>query len=98
MTSSRDDDDKNTKQVSWQERLFQNASDQPKNTLQPEYQQLKFTLHRKLLDRINMDALSTIDNELVRSEVRNALNSLIHAEPTMLTSLEKQQISDEVLN
>lgn len=27
-----------------------------------EYQELKFTLHHKLLDRINLDALSGIDN------------------------------------
>ena len=98
MSSSLDDDNKNTKQVSWQERLFKNSSGEQETTLQPEYQQLKFTLHRKLVDRISLDALSTTDNELVRSEVRNALNSLIHAEPTMLTSLEKQQISDEVLD
>ena len=98
MSSSPNDDDKNTKQLSWQHRLFQNSSDQPKRTQQPKYQELKFTLHRKLVDRINLEAISAADNELVRSEVRNALNALIHDEPTMLTSIEKQQISDEVLD
>jgi hypothetical protein len=36
----------------------------------PEYQELKFTLHRKLLDRINLEALSSMAGERVRVEVR----------------------------
>ena len=35
----------------------------PPRPVQPEYQELKFTLHRKLLDRINLEALAGIDNE-----------------------------------
>ena len=69
-----------------------------KNALKPEYQELKFTLHRKLVDKINLEALATIDNQRVRSEVRQALISLIDSEPTLLSSLEKQQICDEVLD
>ena len=50
------------------------------------------------MDKINLEALATIDNQRVRSEVRQAVISLIDAEPTLLSSLEKQQISDEVLD
>jgi pilus assembly protein CpaF len=70
----------------------------PKSALKPEYQELKFTLHRKLLDKINLEALATIDNQHVRGEVRQALISLIDEEPTLLSSIEKQQISEEVLD
>jgi len=59
---------------------------------------LKFTLHRKLVDKINLEALASIDNQRVRAEIRQALLSLIDAEPTLLSSMEKQQISDEVLD
>ena len=69
-----------------------------KGSLKPEYQELKFTLHRKLLDKINLEALATIDNQRVRGEVRNALMQLIDGEQTLLSSVEKQQISDEVLD
>ncbi|MCC6590880.1 MAG: CpaF family protein [Bryobacterales bacterium] len=69
-----------------------------KGSLKPEYQELKFTLHRKLLDKINLEALATIDNQRVRGEVRNALMQLIDGEPTLLSSVEKQQICDEVLD
>ncbi|MGQ9919364.1 MAG: hypothetical protein ACUVS7_18345, partial [Bryobacteraceae bacterium] len=82
-------------QLSWEQRLLKNAG-RPKSALKPEYQELKFTLHRKLLDKINLEALATIDNQRVRAEVRQALISLIDAEPTLLSALEKQQICDEV--
>src|SRR5216683_493787 len=88
---------KSTTQVSWEQRLLKNPS-RTKGALKPEYQELKFTLHRKLVDKINLDALASIDNQRVRSEVRQALISLIDSEPTLLSSLEKQQICDEVLD
>src|SRR6266436_2674518 len=90
-------DSKNTQQVSWEQRLLKNSGRQ-KAALKPEYQELKFTLHRKLVDKINLEALATIDNQRVRAEVRQAVISLIDAEPTLLSALEKQQISDEVLD
>jgi len=70
----------------------------PKGPLRTECQELKFILHRKLLDRINLEALASIDNQRVRGEVRQALMSLIDAEPTLLSSLDKQQVCDEVLD
>src|ERR1700709_2515757 len=88
---------KSTTQVSWEQRLLKNGG-KSKNALKPEYQELKFTLHRKLVDKINLEALATIDNQRVRSEVRQALITIIDSEPTLLSSLEKQQISDEVLD
>ncbi len=86
-----------TQQLSWEQRLVKNAG-KSRGSLKPEYQELKFTLHRKLLDKINLEALATIDNQRVRGEVRNALMQLIDAEQTLLSSVEKQQICDEVLD
>lgn len=84
-------------QLSWEQHLLKNAG-KPKVQLKSEYQELKFTLHRKLLDKINLEALATIDNQRVRGEVCQALIALIDAEPTLLSALEKQQICDEVLD
>ncbi len=61
-------------------------------------QELKFTLHRKLLDKINLEALAQIDNQRIRAEVRQALLALLDAEPTLLSGTEKQQLADEVLD
>src|SRR5580700_10102478 len=89
--------DRPAPEMTWDQRLLRNSGRQ-KAALKPEYQELKFTLHRKLLDRINLEALATIDNQRVRAEVRQAVISLIDGEPTLLSSLEKQQISEEVLD
>ena len=89
--------DQKAQSMSWEQRLLKNSS-RSKSALKPEYQELKFTLHRKLLDKINLEALATIDNQRVRGEVRQALITLVDGEPTLLSSLEKQQICDEVLD
>jgi len=39
----------------------------PRRSLSPEYQALKFTLHRKLLDKINLDALASIETQRLRN-------------------------------
>jgi pilus assembly protein CpaF len=83
--------------LTWEERL-RRGSNRSRLTLNPEYQELKFKLHRKLLDKINLEALATIENQKVRVEVRNALMALMDEESTLLSSLERQQICDEVLD
>jgi pilus assembly protein CpaF len=83
--------------LTWEERL-RRGSNRTRLTLNPEYQELKFKLHRKLLDKINLEALATIENQKVRVEVRNALMALMDEESTLLSSLERQQICDEVLD
>src|SRR5579863_10426613 len=90
-------DTKPTRELTWDQRLLKNSA-RNKNALRPQYQELKFTLHRKLLDKINLEALATIDDQRVRSEVRDAVISLIDGEQTLLSSLERQQISEEVLD
>jgi len=55
-------------------------------------------LHRKLLDKINLDALATVESDTLRSEVRGALTSLIDAEQSRLSAVERNQIVGEVLD
>ncbi len=84
--------------LTWDQRILQNAGGREKTALKPECQELKFTLHRKLLDRINLEALASIDNQRVRVEVRQALVALMDGESTLLSSIDKQQVIDEVLD
>ena len=86
-----------TGDLSWEDRL-RRSSARGRLTLNPEYQELKFRLHRRLLDKINLEALASIENEKVRVEVRNALMLLMDEESTLLSSLERQQICEEVLD
>jgi pilus assembly protein CpaF len=82
--------------ANWEERLLRNPSRQAE--LNPEYQELKFALHRKLLDRINLDALASIGDDRIHGEVRQAVLAMVEDEPNLLTALEKQQIGEEVLH
>jgi pilus assembly protein CpaF len=80
----------------WEQRLLRNAANP--GAFKTEYQELKFTLHRKLLERINLDVLAGIDDDRIRAEVRAAVLAMVQEEPTLLAASEKQQISDEVLH
>ena len=63
-----------------------------------EYQELKFTIHRKLLDRINLEALSSLAGERARSEIRIAVAKLVDEERTPLSLAEKERVIEEVLD
>src|SRR5690349_23160765 len=73
-----------TRETGWVNRLF------TKDGYTPEYQELKFTLHRKLLDRINLEALSSMAGERVRAEIRAAVAKLVEEEKTPLSLVEKR--------
>ena len=83
-------------EVGWEQRLLNNAT--RKTQLKPEYQELKFKLHRKLLEQINLDALATIDNDRIRAEVQEAVLGILANEPNLMTAAEKREISEEVLH
>jgi pilus assembly protein CpaF len=80
------------KEAGWVSRLFT----QDRAAL--EHQDLKFALHRKLLDRINLEALATLGGERVRTEVRGAVAKLLEEEKTPLSLLEKERVVEEVLD
>ena len=76
----------------WVGRLF----NQP--AFNREYQELKFILHRKLLDRVNLELLSSVAPERVRNEIRAAVAKLVEEEKTPLSIVEKDRIIGEVLD
>jgi pilus assembly protein CpaF len=64
----------------------------------PEYQELKFLIHRRLLDRINLEALSSIVGERARAEVRAVVAKLVEEENPPLNLAEKDRMIEEVLD
>ena len=78
-------------ETGWVGRLFNPQS------YTPEYQALKFALHRKLLDRINLEALSSVASERVRNEVLSAVAKLVEEERTPLNISEKDRVIEEHL-
>lgn len=63
-----------------------------------QYQDLKFSIHRRLLDRINLEALATRSAEQARQEIRPSVSKLINEEKTPLSLMEKDQLMEEVLD
>src|SRR6267143_3153472 len=80
------------KEAGWVNRLFSTEG------YTPEHQELKFTLHRKLLDRINLEALSSMAGERARAEIRAAVARLVEEEKTPLSLMEKDRVIEEVLD
>src|SRR5213080_2189346 len=80
------------RETGWVNRLF------GREGYTPEYQELKFTLHRKLLDRVNLEALSSMAGERVRNEIRSAVAKLVDEEKTPLSLVEKDRVIEEILD
>ena len=59
---------------------------------------LKGTIHRKLIQTLNLDRLTQIDREAVRFEVSRIIESLVVAESTPMTLAERERLSQEVLD
>src|SRR3974377_397345 len=80
------------REAAWVMRLF-NRESYPR-----EFQELKFTLHRNLLNRINLEAMSMLPEEQMRNEIRTAVARLVEEEQTPLSLVEKDQVVNEVLD
>ncbi len=61
-------------------------------------QEMKFAVHRKLLDRINLEAVYAMPGDRVRQEIRPSVAKLINEEKTPLSAQEKDLLIEEVLD
>ena len=64
----------------------------------PQHQELKFSIHRKLLDRINLEAVYAMPGDRVRQEIRPSIAKLVNEEKTPLSLAEKDGLIEEVLD
>src|SRR5919205_3806784 len=69
-----------------------------RDTSSPQYQELKFSIHRKLLDRINLEAVYAMPGDRVRQEIRPSVAKLVNEEKTPLSLVEKDALIEEVLD
>jgi pilus assembly protein CpaF len=59
---------------------------------------LKATIHRKLIQTLNLDRLTQMDREAVRREVSQIIEALVVAESTPMTFAERERLAQEVLD
>jgi pilus assembly protein CpaF len=59
---------------------------------------LKATIHRKLIQKLNLDRVTEVNREEVRREVAQILEALVVGESTPMTMLERERLAKEVMD
>jgi pilus assembly protein CpaF len=67
-------------------------------SVRPAYIELKANVHRKLLNRLNLEALATADRARAESEIRTLLFDLINEESMPLSLTERESILSDVID
>src|SRR5579871_740066 len=63
-----------------------------------EYQQVKADLHRKILDRLDLEKLGRTTGDSAREEVLGLIRNLVSAEAVPLSFAERERLSREILD
>src|SRR5437762_7500119 len=64
----------------------------------PQYMELKANVHRKLLNRLNLEALAGAERSRAEAEIRTLLFDLIAEEGTPLSMSEREVILGDVID
>src|SRR5438552_10579882 len=60
--------------------------------------QLKVDLHRRLIDRLDLEALEAIKDEAVLiQQIRNAVVEFLRTEPTPLSQVEREEVIEQIV-
>ena len=66
--------------------------------VRPQYNDFKANVHRKLLNRLNLEALAQADRQRAESEIRTLLGELLAEESTPLNLSERDALFAEILD
>ena len=64
----------------------------------PQYIQLKANVHRKLLNRLNLEALASVDRQRAETEIRTLVFELMAEEATPVSMAEREHILGDILD
>jgi pilus assembly protein CpaF len=67
-------------------------------TERADYQQVKGDLHRRILDRLDLEKLGRASNGEAREEVLVLVRNMISAEPMPLSATERERLAREILD
>src|SRR3954449_1650791 len=62
------------------------------------YQQIKSDLHRKILDKLNLEKLGRVPNDTAKDEVLTVVRDVINTENLPLTFAERERMAREILD
>ena len=63
-----------------------------------ELNALKVTIHRNLIQKINLDQMQAMDRETVRRDLTRAIESLVGGEATPMSLVERERLTQELLD
>jgi len=75
-----------------------NAATATVNAPRPGYLELKASVHRKLLNRLNLEALASADRQRAEGEIRTLLFELIADEGTPLSMAERESFLADIID
>src|SRR6201982_2135686 len=70
----------------------------PITTARTDYSAIKTAIHRKLIQKLNLDRLSEVNREDVRREVSQILEALVVGESAPMNLQERERLAQEVLD
>jgi len=79
---------------SWNERLSRTTTTVSTN----HFLELKHSIHRKLLDKLNLESIASLTKPVLSNEIRKIVESLVVEETTPLSLLEREKLVNEVLD
>src|SRR5215510_5134706 len=70
----------------------------PSQPQRQQYLDLKANVHRKLLDRLNLEALAQADRTRVEGEIRTLINDLLNEEGIPISLSERETLFSELMD
>jgi pilus assembly protein CpaF len=70
----------------------------PKPQVRQQYLDLRTSVHRKLLNRLNLEALASVDRARAESEIRTLLGTLVAEESIPISLTERELLFAEILD
>jgi len=71
---------------------------QPVTATRADFTALKATIHRKLLQAVNLERVTQGDRQTVRAELAQVIEGLVAGETTPMTFQERQRLTQEVID
>ncbi len=68
------------------------------HTGQPDLGKVKATIHRRLIQRLNLDRVTQLNRDAVRAEVVQLVDNLTNTETAPMTLQEKERLATEILD
>jgi len=97
MNSPHSNFSRSPSEESRRERLAEGGGLSSPDPFESGFQKLKTTLHRELIDSLDLSRLGSLDEAHLRSHIWNLAEKLFHSRRDMLSSVDEERLIDELM-